>query len=45
MKDVFIIGDLMVKYINGREVSDKNTVKVRSHLEQQQMTSLIIFID
>ena len=29
-KEVFIIGDLMIKYVNGREVSRNNSVKVRS---------------
>ena len=41
-KEVFIIGDLIIKYVNGQEVSCNNSVKVRSHLEQQQMTSLIM---
>ena len=30
-KEVFIIGDSMIKYVNGREVSRNNSVKVRSH--------------
>ena len=30
-KEVFIIGDSMIKYVNGREVSRNNPVKVRSH--------------
>ena len=31
-KEVFIVGDSMIKYVNGREVSRNNPVKVRSHL-------------
>ena len=31
-KDVFIIGALMIKYVNGREVSRNNPVKVRCNL-------------
>ena len=31
-KEVFIIGDSMIKYVNGREVSRNDSVKVRSHL-------------
>ena len=30
-KEVFIVGDSMIKYVNGREVSRNNPVKVRSH--------------
>ena len=30
-KEVFITGDSMIKYVNGREVSRNNSVKVRSH--------------
>ena len=30
-KEVFIIGDSMIKHLNGREVSRNNSVKVRSH--------------
>ena len=30
-KEVFIIGDSMIKYVNGREVSQNNSVTVRSH--------------
>ena len=30
-KEVFIIGDSMIKYVNGREVSRNDSVKVRSH--------------
>ena len=30
-KEVFIIGDSMIKYVNGRKVSRNNPVKVRSH--------------
>ena len=30
-KEVFIIDDSMIKYVNGREVSRNNPVKVRSH--------------
>ena len=30
-KEVFIIGDLIIKYVNGQEVSCNNSVKVRSH--------------
>ena len=32
-KEVFIIGDSMIKYVNGREVSRSDSVKVRSHPE------------
>ena len=31
MKEVFIIDDLMTKYVNGREISRNNPVKVKSH--------------
>ena len=30
-KEVFVIGDSMIKYVNGREVSRNNSVKVRTH--------------
>ena len=30
-KEVFIIGDSIIKYVNGREVSRNDSVKVRSH--------------
>ena len=30
-KEVYITGDWMIKYVNGREVSRNNPVKVRSH--------------
>ena len=30
-KEVFIIGDSMIKYVNGQEVSRNNPVKMRSH--------------
>ena len=30
-KEVFIIGDSMIKYVNGREVSRNDSVKMRSH--------------
>ena len=30
-KEVFIIGDSIIKYVNGREVSGNNSLKVRSH--------------
>ena len=30
-KKVFIIGDSMIKYVNGREVCSNDSVKVRSH--------------
>ena len=39
-KEVFIIGDSIIIYVNEREVSCKNSVKV--FLDQQKMTSLII---
>ena len=32
-KEVFIIGDSMIKYVNGRGVSRNDSVKVRSHPE------------
>ena len=31
-KEVFIIGDLIIKYVNGWDVSRNDSVKVRSHL-------------
>ena len=30
-KEVFILGDSMIKYVNGREVSRNDSVKLRSH--------------
>ena len=30
-KDIVIIGDSMIKYINGREISRSSSVKIRSH--------------
>ena len=32
-KEVFMIGNSMIKYVNGREVSRNNSVKARSHPE------------
>ena len=31
-KEVFIIGDSMIKYVNGRGVSRNDSLKVRSYL-------------
>ena len=31
-KDIVIIGDSMIKYVNGREISRSSSVKVRNHL-------------
>ena len=31
MREVFIIGDSMIKYVNGRAVSRNDSVKRRSH--------------
>ena len=39
-KENVIIGDWMIKYVNGREFSRNDSVKVKVILEQQQMTSL-----
>ena len=30
-KDIVIIGDSMIKYVNGREISRSSSVKIRSH--------------
>ena len=30
-KDILIIGDSMIKYVNGREISQSSSVKIRSH--------------
>ena len=31
MKDIVIIGDSMIKYMNGRKISWSSSVKIRSH--------------
>ena len=39
-KENVIIGDWMIKYVNGREFSRNDSVKVKVILEEQQMASL-----
>ena len=39
-KENVIIGDWMIKHVNGREFSRNDSVKVKVIFEQQQMTSL-----
>ena len=39
-KENVIIDDWMIKYVNGREFSRNDSVKVKVILEQQQMISL-----
>ena len=33
-KDIVIIGDSMIKYMNGREISRSSSVKIRSHQDE-----------
>ena len=41
-KEVFIIGDSMIKCVNERQVSRNDSVKVRSHPGATKMTSVIV---
>ena len=33
-KDIVIIGDSLIKYMNGREISRSSSVKIRSHQDE-----------